>query len=537
MKKLLFTALFSALFIGSAFAQIRFQTDLVIGQKLQAVNTLNKDTFTLHFNTSKAISSWAPAKTTANLGKDSISFQKAQTQKGIQVKAFINNVLTTAYEDGSLKCNNAGGNGNPGHFSSMASLQEILVKSIGTVAFPAVNGHLNDSLTRPAACLFDVGAGDQAFGMYPGKATKIEYIYRFDFSSKACTDEITFDINTYDVGTSGKTATYELAVYKSSTFSEANLLGSKVTNFYTTGQGLKTAHVAAEIGLTPSDLSNKSLYIVVKTLGTNNDGLRYEVDVNNLPIAVDPTIVFDNFFMTYATASWAVPVGAVASTVFNHNNGSPINLGTGSTDFTGGTPVPVYINTDTPVSFYLTDINRVGALDITEGNDGGGHIAKFSFAATGAVMKKALDGTFSIPVAYTYTPSDGTTKMDLLIAAPTLGFVNDTLKVTLTASNVASGMTPAVRLEITNGVRFWYNVGVIGELTTAVETANAQSVSIFSANNSVFATNATENVLIFNVTGQKLKTLTPAQAAQGVVMQQGLYIVKSGTSLQKVLVK
>jgi len=536
MKKLLFTALFSAIFTGSALAQIRFQTDLVIGQKLQAVNPMNKDTFTLHFNTNKAVSSWAPAKKTVDLGKDSISLQKTQTQKGIQAKGFVNNVTTSAYENGSLKCNNAGGNGNPGHFSSMASLQEILVKSIGTVAFPTINGNVNDSLTRPAACLFDVGTGDQAFGIYPGKATKIEYIYRFDFSSKACTDEITFDINTYDVGTSGKNATYELAVYKSSV-SELNLLGSKVSNFYITGQGLKTAHLAAEIGLTPSDLSNKSLYIVIKTLGTNNDGLRNEVDANNLPIVVDPTIVFDNFFMTYATASWAVPVGVVASTVFNHNNGDPINLGVGSTDFTGGIPVPVYINTDTPVSFFLTDINRIGTLDITEGNDGGGHSAKFSFAATGAVMKKALDGSFSIPVPYTYTPSDGTTKMDLLIAAPTSGSVNDTLKVTLTASNVTSGMMPAIRLEITNGVRFWYNIGVIGELTTAVETAIEQSVSIYSAHNSIFATNATQNVVIFNVSGQKLKTLTPAQAAQGVLMQQGFYIVKSGTSLQKVLVK
>jgi hypothetical protein len=98
-------------------------------------------------------------------------------------------------------------------------------------------------------------------------------------------------------------------------------------------------------------------------------------------------------------------------------------------------------------------------------------------------------------------------------------------------------MTPAVKLEITNGIRFWYNVGVIGSLVTSTKEIDLNSVIIYSANNSIFATNATENLVIYNIAGQKLKTLTPAQAANGEAMQQGLYIVKSGTTIQKVLVK
>ena len=48
MNKLLLTTLFSVFIFGGAFAQIRWQNDATIGQTLKAVNTLNKDTFTLN---------------------------------------------------------------------------------------------------------------------------------------------------------------------------------------------------------------------------------------------------------------------------------------------------------------------------------------------------------------------------------------------------------------------------------------------------------------------------------------------------------
>jgi len=543
MKKLLLSALLSAFVLGNAFAQFRWQNDVVIGQTLQAKSTLDKDTFNVHFNTSKVNTTWAPAKTTANLGKDSISFQKATTVRGIQVKAYLDATTALNYASGTLKCDNYGSNGNPVHVFSLDSLKKIMTASIGKGALlPAVNGNVNDSVSRPAACVFDLTSTNQAFGMYPGKCKHVEYGFQFDFTGKAVTDEIIFEINTYDAGSTGKTASYELAVYSGTTISDANLIGSKVTDFYVTGSGLKTVQLAAALGKVPADFTNKKICIYLRTLGTSNalsvvDGIPNALDVNNIPVVTDQIIVFDNFNVMYGTATWIYPEGVIASTVFNHNNGTPVNLGVGSTDYTGGTPVPVLVGENNQVTFKLTDVNRIGALDITEGNDGGGHSTKFSFAATGAVMKKAADGTFSIPVAYTYTPSDGTTKMDLVIPAPTTGSINDTLQVTLTASNVTEGMTPTVRLEITNGIRFWYNVGVIGILPTSSPKVELSKVIIWNADKTIFAANATENVVVYNVAGQKVKTLTPAQAAQGVTMQQGIYIVRTANTTQKVLVK
>ena len=119
MKKLLLIALIASASVSAVFAQVRWQTNDQIGQVLTAVNPADKDTFVLHFNTTRNNTTWAVARATANLGKDSISWQKAQTQRGIQAKGFLNNVITSAYENNNLRSNNAGGNGNPGRVHSI----------------------------------------------------------------------------------------------------------------------------------------------------------------------------------------------------------------------------------------------------------------------------------------------------------------------------------------------------------------------------------------------------------------------------------
>ncbi len=173
MKKLLLTTFLCVLIFGSASGQIRWQTNTTIGQELRAVNTADKDTFILDFKNTVSygtVSTWWKAKAAANLGKDSVVRRTLQTQRGIQCKGFLNNTTTSAYENGSFRSNNAGTNGNPGRVANIDSLKKYLISSIkpGTI-----NGNINDSLTRPAACLFNVGTDEIAFGMWPGKVKVI----------------------------------------------------------------------------------------------------------------------------------------------------------------------------------------------------------------------------------------------------------------------------------------------------------------------------------------------------------------------------
>jgi len=539
-KKLLLTALFSAFMVGSAFAQFNFSTSTNIGQINSSVIPANNDTLTVHFNTAILNSTWAYNVAVPPVAI--VTYKKCQTQKGLQVLAYPDATTTTAYGFGGSDCRDYTAQRNPIHVASIDSLRKIMTKSILTGS----GGSTLDSLSRPAACLFDKTTTDQAFGMYPGKCKRIEYGFYYNLIGKAAATDLSFDIDTYDAGTTGKTASYELSVYYSTggstpVIADANLLAPKIAGFYVSGSGLLHVNLAAALGLSPTALSNKRLLIFFKTLGTSNagsivDGLRNEVDANNVPLATDPTIIFDNFVIQYGTAQWVEPAGVIASSVFNYNNGSPVNLGVGSIDYSGGTQT-LAPGGNVAITFNLTDAKRLSTLDITEANDGGGHSAKFSFAATGAVMRKALDGTFTIPVPYTYTPSDGTTKMDLLIAAPTAGSVNDTLQVTLNASNVTLGMTPTVRLEITNGVRFWYNFGVDGTSVTSAPTVKLSNASIWSADKSIFVSNSKSDVIITNVSGQRVKVATPSEATNGITVKTGLYIVKAGNTVQKVLVQ
>ncbi|HEY6914399.1 MAG TPA: hypothetical protein VI413_06965, partial [Paludibacter sp.] len=284
MKKILLSALLSAFVLGGAFAQFNLSTNTTIGQVLKNVNYNDKDTFTVDFNSPTTTVSTFTTKvikvTSLNYGKDSVVIKKYQTQKGLQVKAFLDATTTTEYKIGSADCNNYGSNRNPLAIYSVDSLKKILG---GT---NIVRANVADSISRPAACLFRLADGDAAFGLYPGKAKRVEYGFYISMVGKQVTSDITFDIRTLDAGNSGKTVSYGLRVYKSSTFTPANAIGDSVANFYVTGSGVTSKSLAAAINVDPSALSNKTIYIIIKTLGTTNasgvtDAVPNPVDANN----------------------------------------------------------------------------------------------------------------------------------------------------------------------------------------------------------------------------------------------------------------
>jgi hypothetical protein len=529
MKKLLLTLFLCVMMLGGAFAQFRFGNYPVIGMSNYTTITTNPDTLLVHFNTNTVNSTYTAT---------ALALLKCQTQRGIQCYVYNNSTTTTAVQSGNFKGGAYGGNGNPVHVASMDSLLKIMAKSSSTPT--PTNGNLADSLTQPAHCLFDVSAGNQAFGVYPGRYKHVEYGYQVDFTGKSCTKDITFEIDTYNAGTTGKSASYELAVYSGTTISDANLIGTKKADYYVTGSGKKYVSLAADLGVSIGSFSNKKVCFFLRTQGTSNDlgvvdGLpNATTGATHIPVTYDPTIVFDNFSFIYGSSSWTYPAGVVANAVFNHSNGSPeVTI---STDFSGGTAKIVAADKDYPVKINFTSVDRIGSISIIEANDGGGHAAGFGFAATGAVKKKDAAGTYTTDVTYTYSVDPTTSKFTLTIPAPSTGSTNDTLEITLLA-NVPLGSTRTERLELTNGVRFWYNVGVTGDLGTGINGQNELKAVFFGNNNRIMGTNVIENVNIFSANGQLIRTAKAEEMNAGIQMNTGLYIVKSGADVQKVLVK
>lgn len=415
---------------------------------------------------------------------------------------------------------------------------------------------------KPAVCILDVdsAATDQAWVMFPGMYKRVNFGFQIDLTGGFLTSDISCNLFTYNVGNTAKTTSYKMIVsigkdlifggsyIKNSTqldtISSTNvgafrtLFGTNdiyvVDNIYTTSTtagnlNRDTINIASAIGVDKSYLNGKKVYVQFYTMGTNT------------PIApgtMDPMIAIDNIQGTYTPPSWVVPAGAVSNAVIDYNNGSPVvDPASPATDYSAGTPVSVAAATATPILINLTSVYRSSTLTITEANDGGAPNPKYTFAATGAVKAKDASGHFTIDVPYTFTPSSGTTKFLLTIAAPAAGtFGMDTLQIALTAT-VPLGITSTERLEINNGCRFWYDVAAIGSALTGAPSVSANAVKIWGKSQSIITANATEDVRITDLGGRVLKIASPASANKGIAIPTGVYIVETGKTIQKVIVQ
>jgi hypothetical protein len=522
MKKII--PFFAFLLIATmAIGQLNFTNNTNIGLTHNNLNNKDKDTLLLHFNTALASASWTYNESTSTY---TITSRKAQTQRGMQVNVYGDAVATgNGITNPDFECRDYGGNRNPQHVQSLDSLLSVLR------AFE-LQATTQNARNKPAACLFDVAgdAANQAFGAYPAHYKRVEYGYRLNFSGKAINEDVSIEVETYAAGNTGKTATYKLEVYKSSV-SEANKLG-EVANIYVTGDPKKTVNIAQAINVSPSVFTNQSIFVFFKTMGTTNaEGVADAVP--NAEGVMDPIIVFDNLNIYYGSPRWDVPAGVVGNAVINHNSGDAVV--TVSTDWSGGTPVPVAAGLSRPVKVKLSSVDRVGTIAITEANDGGGHAAAYSFEETGAIKKKSGSGMYDVDVAYTRTINEISGVYTLTVAAPTSGSVSDDMEVTLMA-NVPLAATRTIRLELNNGVRFWYNVSAIGmeDVNTAVDQTSAAKFAFVQGRSIVSEAGALQ---IFNVNGQLVKSVNAAAANAGVIVEPGIYVVKLGAEVQKVVVR
>lgn len=543
-KKLLLIALLSVCVFSGAFAQFRFQNDVNIGMTSKTTNYLDKDTLTVHFNTSKVYSTWKIKQTTT---QDTLLLQKCTTARGIQCWVYSDATTTTSMQSSSFKGAAYNGNGNPVHVYSLDSLFHLMTRSSASPT--PLNGNALDSLTQPAHCIFPMGA-EKVFGVYPGKYKHVEYGFYLGMSGKTVTDDITFNIGTYNAGTTGKTAKYELTIYAStSTISTFSNIGSttndgtnlvtRVTDFYTTGDPTQTVNLSTITGRTPDFFTNKNIYIFLKTLGTSNssdvvNGLP-NPSLNLVPQSYDPIIFFDNINVMYSSPYFTVPTNTNTNTVYvNYNNGAPAVKATDTALGNPGTAIPVTTNVSTPVTFNLRSFSRVGTFTVIEGLS---HNSVMTVDA--ATAFKANDGTgnYNVPVTAVRTDNATTLLWTLTVAAPTSGAINDDMTFTFNVNRPADGSS-SFRLETSNGsARFYYDFAITASTPTDVNGVIKNPIGISSQNSSIYVINATENVTITNVAGQRVKTVSAADASGGIQVPSGIYLVKTGSTVQKVVVK
>lgn len=457
-------------------AQFKFTTNTNIGQTLTTNLEAHSNDFVVDFNTAKDSSFWKYDDETNTTF--SITLAKCQTQKGLQVNVYAGDTTNAPkIINGDFECRDYGANRNPVRVASMASLNEILTK------YEQKNAGTADAeknvTWKPSACLFDMDAtgADQAFGASPGMYKVVEYGFYFNFAATLVSQDITFDVNTYDAGNTGMTAAYTLTV---ATGSATNVIGT-VDNFYVTGSGKKSLSLAAAIGVEPSVFSNTKVYFFLKTMGTGT------------PMAkgtVDPTIVFDNMKASYDLPQWIMPAAGVEANLILDNASSPA-IGN--------------LNEENTFSLHLKTVGRLGTLSII--NDLQDNTKKvFSFLETLAIMANDGSGNYTIEVPYTFTPAvlnTGTlvwSKAKIEVAAPVSGTVDDDMmfyfKATPTSENAVKD-----RLELNCGTRIWYDFYFKGVEIPKTQEWNMSSAS-FNALGTLTATTTVEGLTIYASEGK-----------------------------------
>lgn len=502
LKKVLFFAVIFSISSGMV-AQFRLNTNTNIGQTYDLDETTGISTFLVHFNTEKAASSWSLNEETNEI---TISISKCQTQRGLQANVYDEEGNAVVNSD--FECRGWNQNRNPARVSSMASLFELLDK------YSEKDPEQTSTFKwKPAHCLFDVAENDCAFGAYPGKYKVVKYGFQFDLSGSAINDDITFEIDTYDVGNTGETATYKLIV---STGSEGNVI-KEIESFYVTGSGKKSVKLAEEIGETPSVFTNKKLFIKIETEGTGT-----EID----EAKYDPTIVIDNFSVNMNKAIWTTPAaGATANEVFNNESD----------------PATGIVDEDTQFNIVLKTENRIGALKIVD--DLQDKSTRYiTFLEEGAVKANDGEGNYTVDVDYTLTPAVYEnyewTKATIEVSAPASGTVNDDIKVFFTAKPKATVRT--TRFELDCGTRIWYDFSYIAGEQVGIKYISNDNGNVYpnpASNVATFSTSINSVIKLYTLTGQLAKTVIAKSNAETVDLSDlnngvYLYVIETDNNIE-----
>ena len=412
---------------GYSNAQFKFGSKSSVGQTLTIDSVAEMATLLVDFNTDLDSSYW-----TQDAGI-TISWAKCQTNKGFQVNVYTDaSAEATTVRNDDFKIYRWNYYDNPVRIASIASLEELMAK--WAEKYVGTEDSVKNAIWKPSGCLFDMdGTGaDQAFGSHPGMYKRIEYGFYYDFSGLALASDIQFDMDTYDAGNTGQTASYTLTVAIHNTDS---IIG-EIADFYVSGSGKKTVRVAEAIGKDSSAFNNNKVYILLKTQGT---GTAIAKD------KVDPTIVFDNLMVSYKIPSWIEPAAGIKSNLVIDNSD---NLAV------------ITVGADTLIPLPLKTKGRLGSLKII--NDMMlANVQRFIFLKEGALKGNDGEGNYTVDIPYSidtavYNSLEMTwSNAQIQVAAPESGTVDDDLmfyfKVIATSEDTVSD-----RLELDCGTRIWY---------------------------------------------------------------------------------
>lgn len=402
---------------------------------------------------------------------------------------------------------------------------------------------------------------DQAWAVWPGinKRTAMFITFKGDDGMANLCKDIELDLMTLDKGTTGKASAYKMVVLVGeSSFDMGGMmkkLGKGVegddvafldsineNNVVTINEefgGKYTWFVKDSVYVTSEDGAlNKQHYNVGETVGATLKDLRGKkisiilyATTSGTPVQpgmYEPLLGVDNLSAEYSEVKWIEPE-VVADTKDTLKVDAKAN------------------RIENEIKFILKTQNRLADLVIIPDGD---NRMDTGFKMTAKDEKCCVMSyneatqAYDIPVDYQFTAATESTPYSIKIPSNADGSsVNDNIEVTLIAKSMRNTDSQAFyRLEITNGIRIWKDFIVNFKKQDepepdAIFTQDADQVTISAEKGKVVVKNATDSVVITNVSGMILNQANAEEAALGISLSQGVYIVKTGNLVQKVMVK
>lgn len=418
---------------------------------------------------------------------------------------------------------------------------DALVDSLTAKDEPAWSAKHN--FHKSADVLLDVpgtNGEDQAWTLWGGMAKRrvMSFCVKLQDAFATLKSDLSFDILTMHPGTTGKTATYKMLVVLESrtypyltadgtddeilmldTITKANCKDIKfdkttyvVDDIYTTSAtdesgnfdiNRVTINVAEAAGIDILKIANKKVSVVLYATTSGTD---------IQPGVFEPMIGIDNITGVYEDAGWVAPEGAIDGARLTQN-------------------VDVTKDEESPIVFNIHGKSGKTVTIQTGGDTSMKGNKSYYFKSTGCVKAKDAEGNYTIEVPYSWSQTEGDGNILKITDA---SYVNEELQVTMYAN--ISSKKGSYELEISNGARFWLTFTLSTD-ATAVNAAKENNINVYTEGKRIVVKNATDNVIISNSVGQIVANMTAEEAEAGVTVSENVYIVKTGKTVKKVMVK
>jgi hypothetical protein len=455
------------------------------------------------------------------------SLQKATTQnRGLRVDGYDGDRKVGIAANGQVgKLDNYGGAGNPVIFSNVDDLRSFLGSPLllaGETYGPNADGNGVDSLAAVVLALDKVGGpnSNRALAAYPGKYKKTAIRFVLNAANDSLKEDLTFKLIPLAPGNSGESTNYKVVV-------------SFIPN--PLPDGVTIPHSNGDF---------------VDSIGYGSNGVSVKNGVRRWESPVLITATATSTIADAVTVSLQQITG-LSLADFGRKRITLAVVGESTGSVTAGKYDP-FVGIDD-----ITLVDNINAFNPYNPANGRPWANQYPYGVASVSLPEttalAIDGTEELtpvltstfPTAETILPST-TPYADLAIHADsiankTVSWESSEPAVATVVDGLVTGLANGVsNITVTteDGGKTAVCVVTVGTGVTAIPSVDVSTTQVIGQTGQIKIVGAQSVVTVYNITGQKVATIAPAQGNQTILLPAGVYLVaEQNKRAVKVIVK